>query len=215
MTFPPIPALAGYALQALVAVQAWRLARLRPLHRPFAVLAAMVALADPARPLLAAMRHGGHPFAGTALASWHLDRALFAAWPVGLAAVAWQALAGRRVWPHAVGILLAGLAAQVKLYPHSAAPLVLPAVHLAALLAALVPALLWSRGRRWATEGERLVLGYVVAEAVVWPLVWAGGDARAAWPLSWGAYLVAVGAAAVGQAVWSRAIERETRAAKP
>jgi len=216
VTLPPAPALVGYVLQAVVALQALRIAKLRPLHAPFAVLAGSIALADPLRPVLSAVRAGhAHPLTGAALASWHLDRLLFVGWPVGLAAVAWMALSDRRTaGAHALGALGLGLALQVVLYPRSAVPLVLPAVHGLAVVAGLAAAAGWVRRRRWPDEGQRLVLLYVVAETVVWPLVWLGGDARAAWPLSWSAYLAAVGGAAVGQAVWRRAIQAEQERAR-
>lgn len=209
VTLPPLPALAGYALQALVAAQALRLARLRPLHIPFAALAALVAVVDPLRPLLASMRAARHPHAGAALLSWHLDRALWASWPVGLACVAWTSLAGRRAWPHLVGAAGLALAVQVATYPASAAPLVLPMAHGAALLSALVAVAIWAKRKRWPGETERIVLVYLAAEVASWPLVYLGGDARASWPLSWSAYLCATIAALVSQGAWARAIERE------
>jgi len=101
------------------------------------------------------------------------------------------------------------MASAAALVVASAAPLVLPVAHGAALLSALVAVAIWARRRRWPGETERIVLVYLAAELASWPLVYLGGDARASWPLSWSAYLCATVAALVSQGAWARAIERE------
>lgn len=210
MTPPPAPVLLGYALQAIVAVQARGLAKVRPMHRPFARLALYVAIVDPLRWPLTQSRAVpglGHPYEGLTLAGWHLDRALALGWPTGLVAASWAIFGRREVWPHAIGLLGLGTAIGVAAYPALASRADLATAHLFALICAAVAAERHLRGGRWPSETERVMRAYVVAECVAWPLLYLAGDRQMGSKLSWGVYLLALGYAAVSQFAWRREID--------
>lgn len=211
MTLPTVPVLLGYALQAIVAFQARRLTRSRPMHRPFARLALYVAIVDPLRWPLTQSRlisGHGHPYEGLLLAGWHVDRALFLGWPVGLAACSWAVLGVREAWPHLLGALGLWTAIGVAGYPEFASRIDLATVHLAALICAIVPGITRLFANRWPSESERIVAVYVIAECVAWPLLYLMGDRQMGSRLSWGVYLGALGYAMFSQVMWKMAIRR-------
>lgn len=104
-------------LQALAALLAVALAWRRPSYRPTAgfllgaLVASLVRLAM--RPWLGA---APVPYVGAARLGFHLDSALFLAWPLGIAALARWTFAGRRPWPVLLAWVLA-VAALVLGYP--------------------------------------------------------------------------------------------------
>lgn len=101
-------ALLALAAQALTIVLAWRLAlRRRVEHRPVALFASVVFVADVSRWLI---KWSGFiaqgPFAGAKRIAFHCDQALFLSWPIGLSALSVVVFLRRRSWPAlAVGAL--------------------------------------------------------------------------------------------------------------
>ena len=137
-------------LQALAALLAVVLAWRRPSYRPTAgfllgaFLASMVRLA--LRPVLLA---ASLPLAGLPRLVFHLEQALFLAWPLGIAALARWTFAGKRPWPVLAAWALA-VAVLVLGYPTIRGDLyrkVLLGIELAALAVAVASfvAFFWAR----------------------------------------------------------------------
>lgn len=156
-------------LQALAAVLAVALAWRRPSYRPTAgfllgaLVASLVRLAM--RPWLGA---APVPYVGAARLGFHLDSALFLAWPLGIAALARWTFAGRRPWPVLAAWALA-VAALVLGYPGIRGDLlrkVLLGIELGSLAVAVAAfvAFVWRREKPRLEHGAALfVLGLEVA----------------------------------------------------
>ena len=104
-------------LQALAAVLAVAVAWRRPSYRPTAGFLFGALVASLVRLALRWARVGAPvPYVGAARLGFHLDSALFLAWPLGIAALARWTFAGRRPWPVLAAWALA-VAALVLGYP--------------------------------------------------------------------------------------------------
>jgi hypothetical protein len=157
---PSAAAIAVWLAQVLTVALALLLARRRPHHRPFAVWASVVLVADLARqgimqacPWIIA----AGPFAGARRAVAHLDQALWLTEPVGLAAVCWIVFLARR--PTAP--LLAGVALWCALaigYPWPFRGAVLgyayAAIQALSILACFATMAVWTRRRAEAPRPE-------------------------------------------------------------
>ena len=197
------PALPGYAAQAAAAALAWPLAKRRPFHRPFALLATWLAAEDPARAILDALRpHQPHPYQGTALALWTLDRSSYLSRPLALALACVVAFPGWPPW-HAVGASAALLVALALTYPASSAPWVVPVVHAAALALGAVAVGAWARRRRWPTVTQALLTAYLAADLALFagPYTAPAGP-RASWPAAVPLYFGLQVGALIAQWLW-------------
>lgn len=114
-------AVLGYLLSAFATASAWALARRRTEHRPVAWLltcglvtdlvrvAIQLGILAPGYALL-----GGAPATGWLRLAFHIEQALFVAWPAALAAAAIALFLRRRPWPAVLawaamaGVLAAG-----------------------------------------------------------------------------------------------------------
>ncbi len=137
-------------LQALAAVLAVAVAWRRPSYRPTAGFLFGALVASLVRLALRWARVGAPvPYVGAARLGFHLDSALFLAWPLGIAALARWTFAGRRPWPVLAAWALA-VAVLVLGYPTLRGDLlrkVLLGIELAALAVAVASfvAFVWAR----------------------------------------------------------------------
>lgn len=204
----------GRVLAAIVAVMAWRVAKLRPQHRPLAWWLVAAALADLARwglgLLLAAEPR---PYAGAARVAFHADQALLLVEPVGLAAVAVLVLTGARTAPiHGLGAAALTWVALIAGYSRGLRGAVMRYVYggveVAALLATAVAATLWAKQRRWPSMTEILLAVYVsvrVSLLTVGP--YAVPDTFAEWWRGDGAQMTAVMASLLVHIAWLRSLK--------
>jgi hypothetical protein len=144
-------ALLALAFQVGVIALAWARSRRRPEHRPFALWSTTMLVVDMigwiniyAFPWLSSPG----PFSGMRRVIFHVDSALFNAWPVGVAMMAWAIFLRRRPWPPLlVGTLV--VAALVLGYPSTFRGALLgrayAGIHGAALASTAVAVLAWSR----------------------------------------------------------------------
>jgi hypothetical protein len=145
--------LVGLAVEAVVIALAWALVRRRREHRPFAVFATAMLAVDLTR--LAIMSScpwimSPGPFSGFRRALFHVDQALFNAWPVGVAILSWVVYLGRRPWaPLLAGVLIEGALTLGYPYPFRGATLgrAYALTHGAALVASIFAVLGWARHR--------------------------------------------------------------------
>jgi hypothetical protein len=169
---------AGYALSALVTALAWLLTRRRPEHQPIALLLTLGLLSDAARRLLhifvlvpAHARMDPGPLTGAARAAFHVEQALFLAWPAGLVAAALTIFLRRRPWLVAVAWSLA-VAVLALSYPGTRGD-VLRRAYLALELATIAVSsgavIQWGWSRQWPTLAQDILMALIGAEiAVVW-----------------------------------------------
>jgi hypothetical protein len=115
--------LALYLLSAVATALAWIVARRRAEHGPIAWALSIALAADIGRAVLLAwvlpppnLAPSTPPLEGALRIAIYADRALFAAWPAALAAVALRVLARRPAWPVAIGYV-ASVAVLVGWYP--------------------------------------------------------------------------------------------------
>jgi hypothetical protein len=94
-----------YALSALATALAWVVARRRAEHRPIALLLTLGLASDAVRRLLFVYAIGpgyvvaaGGPLTGAARGAFHVEQALFLAWPAAFTAAALAIFLKRRPW---------------------------------------------------------------------------------------------------------------------
>jgi hypothetical protein len=185
----------GVAL-LLAAVTAVALARRRVDYRPLALFLAGVVVAQFVRlALLVAVLQpatdaGRLPFSGWERAAFHLEQALFIAFPLGLTALAVRVLARWRAWPVAV-VWLAAVAVLALGYPTIRRELlqsVYLAIELAALLVALVAAASWWKSSARGGPPDDAVLLCVAVELGAVGGPYAAGLIDVTWPIAQGLY---------------------------
>lgn len=196
-------------LQALAALLAVALAWRRPSYRPTAgfllgaLVASLVRLAM--RPWLGA---APVPYVGAARLGFHLDSALFLAWPLGIAALARWTFAGRRPWPVLLAWVLA-VAALVLGYPTIRGDLlhkVLLGGELAALAVAVVAFVTFAGARRWPHLEHLAAMLILALEGATLAGPWLAGLYAEGWRGALLSYsvLYAILAVLQGGSLWSR-----------
>lgn len=170
---------AGYALQGVGAVLAWRIAARLSYHRPAAWFLAAYAVADVARAVAAllVLEIAPRPFVGGARVVFHVDQALFVLQPIALLALA------LRVWPDRSTRHLWGAAALLVAYLVVAYPglrgdplgRVYLVVHVVCLAAAwgCFGWWCWRRPGRWPTWTEGITLVWIAADTALLAGPWA------------------------------------------
>lgn len=169
---------AGYALSALITALAWFVTHRRSDHRPIALLLTLGLVSDVIRRQLYIHAIGpgyvvaaGGPLTGAARVAFHVEQALFLAWPAGLTAAALTIFLRRRPWLVAVVWSLAVAALAVS-YPGTRGD-VLRRAYLALELATIAVSsgavIQWGWSRQWPTLAQDILMALIGAEiAVVW-----------------------------------------------
>ena len=197
----------------VVGVLAWRVARLRPQHRPMAWWLVVASTADFVRWSLGWwLDVAPVPYSGAVRALYHADTALLMVEPVGLAAVALVVLAGAAPW-HLAGaasavwcVLAVGYGRGLR--GRTVMRVVDVAIEAAALAVVAACGALWMRRRRWPTMTEILIAMYAavrVSLLVAGPYAAEGGP----WGQWWrgdGAQVSVIVASLVVHVAWLRSI---------
>lgn len=133
---------------------------------------------------------GRLPFAGAERAAFHLEQALFVAFPLGITALAVRVLARRRAWPVAVA-WLAAVAVLALGYPTIRRELlqsVYLAIELAALLGALGAAWIWWRSKARGEPPDDAIQLCIAIEFAAVAGPYAAGLIDVTWPIAQGLY---------------------------
>ena len=200
----------GVAAAAL----AWRVARLRPQHRPVAAYLAAAACADLARWALHPLFAAPGPYAGALRAAFHLDEALYLVSPVGLACAAVAVMGGWRVGNVIGASVLAWVVAVVEYPVLRGAVLVrwgYPGAEAASVLVTAAAAVAWwRRGRQWPGLSEIVVVTYAAAAlSIVVAGPYAQADPVAAWWCGYAALLARNVVSVAVHGAWLRAVQVE------
>jgi hypothetical protein len=170
----------GVLLSALATVLALNVARKRREHRPVAALLAFGLLSDLARwPLRAWVllpaheRFGTEPLQGGARLAFHVDQALFLAYPAAVAALAIGIFLRRRPWAVAI-VWAATIGVLAAMYPATRGAL-LRRCYLAAELASLTLAVgsfitwVWKRETPTLTHGCVMLIAGIELAMLIGP----------------------------------------------
>lgn len=168
----------GYALSALVTALAWLVTQRRPAHRPIALLLTLGLGSDVIRRQLYVHAIGpghvvaaGGPLTGAARVAFHVEQALFLAWPAGLVATALAIFLRRRPWLVAAAWTFA-VEALVRSYPVTRGDVLRRAYLAAELLTIAISSgavIQWGRSRQWPTPAQDILMVLIGAEiATVW-----------------------------------------------
>lgn len=205
----------GRALAVVVALLAWRVARRRPHHKPFATWLLVAALADIARWALGWPLDGAPvPYSGAARALFHIDQALVLVEPAGLVMVALCAIGRAGASLHVAGASALALSCMVAGYSHGLRGVgvmrwVYGSIEAAAILAVAAIAITWARRRAWPTMTEVLVALYAavrVSLLIAGPYSAAGGPFGQWWRGD-GAQVTVVLTSLAIHAAWLRAVK--------
>ena len=185
----------GVAL-VLAAGTAVALARRRGDYRAIAfflvgtVVAQVVRFALLVAVLQPATEAGRLPFTGSERAAFHVEQALFIAFPLGITALAIHVLARRRTWPVALA-WVAAVAVLALGYPTIRRELlqsVYLALELASLVAAIGAAAWWWRSSARGGPPDDAVLLCIVIELGALAGPYAAGLIDVTWPIAQGLY---------------------------
>ena len=187
------------------------LARRHKEYAPVAWLLGLGVVSDIVRPALSILvlgfgPPGGLPYQGFERLCFHMEQAVFVAWPFGITALALHTLAGRRVWPIAVAYLVAvaGLALGYPTVRRELLQSVYLGVWLAALLVCLVAVYIWWRTEKPTSPPERAALMFFAIEFAAVLGSHAAGLIDKTWPISQGLYVGLYSVLAVLQVLWLR-----------
>lgn len=208
------------ALYLVAVALAWGVARRRPEHRPVAALLSVGLVADLVRQAIGVLvlqptraASGGAPFSGQARAAFHVDEALFLAWPAAVAACAVAVYLRRRPWPVALVYVVATIAVCAA-YPMLRGPALARAyfgAELAGVAVALGSFIMWA----WRRESPNLTRGalfLIVAIELVTLLPFNKGPFQY-WPIAQASYMTLYVVLIVlhGGILWGRGSSSESK----
>lgn len=195
----------------LAFVGAILLARRHKEYAPVAWLLGLGVVSDIVRPALSILvlgfgPPGGVPYQGFERLCFHLEQAMFVAWPAGITALALHTLAGRRAWPIAVAYLtvVAGLVLGYPTVRRVLLQRVYLAVWLAALLVCLGGAFAWWRAKRPTSPPERAALMFFAIELGAVLGSNGAGLIDKTWPIAQGLYVGLYIVLSILQVLWLR-----------
>jgi hypothetical protein len=168
----------GYVLSALATALAWLVCRHRVEHRPIALLLTLGLTSDIVRRLLhvfilapAHARTDPGPLVAGARGAYHVEQALFLAWPAALVAAVLTVFLKRRPWLIGIAwvVAIAGLALTYPEMRSEALRRAYLGVELATIAISLGAMIQWGWAREWPTLTHGILMAFIGAEiAVVW-----------------------------------------------